>query len=175
MTFGLPVDMFPMTSEGELKVANQLKWIKKRTVKDILLRSFGFFDKVDMPNRNDVLVGKGKPNQLHPGNVRLRHLVELRLADYTVARKSEKTNLTREIVQTIKDSSARFLKKDHDGWWEEVSDEDAREKVSKTFGSTLVSSAKAFRSHQGPGFLDLGNEKRAKIQMLEGFVGDCFL
>jgi hypothetical protein len=91
-------------------------------------------------------------------------LVELRLADYTVAKKSEKTNFTREFVQTIKDSSVRFLKRDHNGWWEEVSDDDAREKVSKTFGSTRVSSAKTFRSHQSPEFLALGNEKRAKIQ-----------
>jgi hypothetical protein len=169
MTFGLPVGLIPMTSEGELKIANHLKWIKKRKVKETVDTSFGFFDKVDMPNRNDVLVGKGKPFQQLPGNVRLRHLVELRLADYTVARKSEKTNFTREMVQTIKDSSVRFLKKDHDGWWEEVADEDAREKVSKTFGSTRVSSAKTFRSHQGSGFIDLGNKRRAKIE-----TGGCF-
>jgi hypothetical protein len=161
MTFGIPIYLFPMTSEGELKLANHLKWIKKRQVKETLLTSFGFFDKVDMPNRNDILVGKGKPFQQHPGNVRLRQLVELRLADYTVARKSEKTNLTREIVQMIKDSSVRFLKRDLDGWWEEVSAEDAREKVSKTFGSTRVSSAKTLQIH-GPGCLASGNQKRAK-------------
>jgi hypothetical protein len=164
MTFGIPIDMFPMTSKGELKVANHLKWIKKRKVKDIMLKSVVDFGKVDMPNRNDVLLGKGKPNQQHPGNVRLRHLVELRLEDYAVARKSDKTSFTREIVQTMKNSSGRFLKRDRDGWWEEVPDEDAREKVSKAFGSTRVSSTKTSRSHQDPEFLDLGNEKRAKIQ-----------
>jgi hypothetical protein len=163
MTFGIPIYMFPMTSDGELKLANHLKWIKKRQVKETLLTSFGFFDKVDMPKRNDILVGKGKPFQQHPGNVRLRHLVELRLADYTVARKSEKTNLTKAIVQMIKDSSVRFLKRDLDGWWEEVSDEDAREKVSKTFGSTRVSSVKTLQNH-GPGILASGNQKRAKIE-----------
>jgi hypothetical protein len=166
MTFGFPVTVFPMTSGGELKVANHLKWIKKRKVKDKMLTSFGVFDKVDMPNPNDVLVGKGKPCQQHSGNLRLRHLVELRLADYTVVRKSEKQNFTREIVQTIKKSSGRFLKRDCDGWWEEVPDEDAREKVSKIFGSTRAASTKGtFRSQAGPGFLDLGNKKRAKMQM----------
>jgi hypothetical protein len=165
MTFGLPVTVFPMTSGGELKVANHLKWIKKRKVKEEMLASFGVFDKVDVPNLNDVLVGKGKPCQQHSGNLRLRHLVELRMADYIVVRKSEKKNFTQEIVQTIQKSSGRFLKRDPDGWWQEVPDEDALEKVSKTFGSTRASSAKKTYGSQGvPDFIDLDNKKRAKIQ-----------
>jgi hypothetical protein len=32
------------------------------------------------------------------------------------------------------------------------------------FGLTRVSSAKTFRSHQGPGLLNLGNEKQSKIE-----------
>jgi hypothetical protein len=170
MTFGIPVDVCPVTLDGEFKDSNHLKWIKKRQIKDRALKISGVFQKIDMPSRNDVLVGKGKPFQRHPGNVLLRQLVELRLAEYSGARKGEKTNLTRRVVQSIKDASGRFLKKDNDGWWVEVSDTDARGKVAKTFGSTRVSANPSLS--QNPGFIYLGKEKRAKVQA-DGCFGCC--
>ena len=126
MTFGIPVEACPLTLEGELKTANHLKWIKKRQVRDNAIRQTGVFNKIDMPGVNDVLVGRGKPFQQHPGNVRLRQLVELHVATYKAAETGEKGMVTLEILRTINDASGRFLKKDSDDWWVEVSWEDAR-------------------------------------------------
>ena len=126
MTFGIPVQACPVTLEGELKTANHLKWIKKLQVKDEAIRQTGVFNKIDMPGVGDVLVGKGKPFQQHPGNVRLRQLVELHVDKYKAAKKGDKTTITRGIVETITKNSGRFLKKDSDGWWVEVTRDDAR-------------------------------------------------
>jgi hypothetical protein len=168
MTFGIPVDVCPITLDGELKDSNHLKWMKKRQFKEGALKISGVFQKIDMPSRNDVLVGKGKPFQQHHGNVLLRQLVEIRLTEYSGTSKGDKTTLTRGIVQSIKDASGRFLKKDNDGWWVEVSDADAREKVVKTFGSTRLS-ANPSRS-ENPDSIYLGEGKRAKVQM-DGWFG----
>lgn len=127
-----------------------------------------------MPNCKDVLVGKGKPIQLHPGNLFFRQSVEYHLPEFVNAnKKADKTHLNRQIVKLIKNGGGRFLKRDPVGWWEEVTDDEAREKVSKTFGSAraIVSSdaAKPSNSKRQQELLPLHpntsfeKDKRAKI------------
>ena len=127
MTFGIPVEVCPLTLDGEPKLANHLKWLKKREIKDEAIRRTGVFNKIDLPGFSDVLVGKGKPFQQHPGNVYLRQLVELHVDAYTTSRRNEdKRTMVQKILQTISDQSGSFLKKDSDGWWVEVPVEGAR-------------------------------------------------
>ena len=158
----------PVTLDGELKVSNHLKWIIKRRVKDLAVRTTGHFNKIDLPGRDDVLVGKGKPFQDHRGNVVLRQLVELRLEEYNAARKGDKTTFTRDVVQLVK---GRFVKKDKDGWWEEVSEAYAREKVVRVFGSLRMKSKTA--PLQEPVFVRSRMEKRARVSS-SGCCGKSF-
>jgi hypothetical protein len=166
MTFGVPMDLFPVTSHGELKQGNHRKWIAGRKVKERELKMFGRFDKIDLPARDDVLVGKGKPIQRHPGNANLRLLVELRLDEYSRLARGAKGSCSDDVLRIIKESPGRFLRNDGDGWWVEVSDEDAREKITNTF---ISEQGKAGRN-QRTRMRKLSNEKRARIEQPRG----CF-
>ena len=82
-----------------------------------------------------ALPGRGKGIQAHPGNKRLRELVEANLGRYEQASRLEKTLLAETIVRNIKDTSGRFLKLDsgRGGGWSEVNDEIARDKIAHAF------------------------------------------
>jgi hypothetical protein len=71
LSFGLPSALLPFTHESELKTGNHKKWIQRRIVKDQELRQVGVFTGIDLPSRNDVLLGQGAPIQYHSGNQRL--------------------------------------------------------------------------------------------------------
>ena len=152
LSFGIPVDLFPITSEGELKKTNHMKWLSTRRSKEstrmsqhgqhqIYFASSMSDSQIDIPGRNDVLMGKGKPLQDHSGNVALRALVNIYLEDYQAAKKNDKVNYVNKVYDIItKSKHGRFLKKNEKGWWVLADDEkDAREKVGKTFTSELYS------------------------------------
>jgi hypothetical protein len=97
----------------------------------------GVFYGVDLPSRNDVLMGKGRPNQQHPGNVHLRMLVEDCIDEYQAAHGLvDKSDIVHKVCLMIKDRSGRFLQKDDDGWWRESTYADAVAKVRKLFQGT---------------------------------------
>jgi hypothetical protein len=150
LSFGLPSSSLPFTDEGELKTDNHKKWIKRRIVKEQELHRFGVFTGIDLPSRNDVLLGQGKPIQHHPGNQRLRDLCEIYLDEYNEADRQSKTLVAAKIMRLILHPSdplgrtghggvgGRFLKrkdcKSKSGWWVEEKDEDALiDKVCNTF------------------------------------------
>lgn len=81
-------------------------------------------------------IGRGKGIQAHPGNKRLRELVEANLDRYERASRLEKTLMAETIVRNIKDTSGRFLKLDsasRGGGWTQVNDEVARDKIAHAF------------------------------------------
>jgi hypothetical protein len=136
MSFGIPVHLFPITPEGELKKANHSKWVAKRKVKEEEENASLGEGKIDLPTMADVLLGKGKPIQQHAGNVRLRHLVESYLDAYLKMSKADKSAMARQVVLAVKEhGNGRFLKRDPFGWWVEIDEELARDKVIKTFST----------------------------------------
>ena len=71
-----------------------------------------------------------------PGNLRLAEIIDHNRHRYRACSRSEKTTISNEIVQMIKNENGRFLKTSYEGdqrGWVEVSDEVAREKVSHGF------------------------------------------
>jgi hypothetical protein len=127
LSYGIPVDVFPSTDGVGVKKRNWNQWIAKYIARDIeLATKGGVFSGVDLPTRNDVLWGKGRPIQHHRGNVQLRELVEDYLEEYQAA----------HLSLVIKARSGRFLKKDNDDWWRETSHEYAVAKVRKLFQLT---------------------------------------
>ena len=112
--------------------------------------------KILYPKINDILLGRGRPQQEYPGNLKLASIVESRREEYSTASKQGKTRKATEVVSMIKAYGGRFLKKaDHGpsstmqhqqdqaggsqtGYWVEVLDTRvAREKVSHSFRSKL--------------------------------------
>ena len=140
-TFGLPIDSLPLTSQLELKKNNHTKWIAKQVAKEKFLKEkVGkkgvVFTKVDVPGCDDVLAGVGKFFQQHSGNHSHRELVLGALGRYTEAiTKPEKDSVILDIVAQIRERGGRYLKKDTDGWWVEMTDEEAFQKSKKSFNN----------------------------------------
>lgn len=82
---------------------------------------------------NDVLFGRGKTVVEHVGNLRFRNMIGMQMTEYENANRLEKTYITEKIVEAIKGSDGRFLKRDEGGEWEEVDHETARKKVAHAF------------------------------------------
>jgi hypothetical protein len=91
--------------------------------------------RITNPSSRDVLFGRGKPFQSHPGNVYLHKIVNMHKDRYLKSRRYDKLAIAEEIVSEIKEGSngtpGRFLKRaEGEDHWVEVSSEVAREKVS---------------------------------------------
>jgi hypothetical protein len=64
-------------------------------------------------NDSDVLTGRGASIDRFPGNVRFRSLIKSKKKAYSDARQpTEKNFVAREVIQAVKDSSGRFLKRE---------------------------------------------------------------
>jgi len=83
------------------------------------------------PSKYDVILGRGQKCNLHPGNVRLRKLVDEAKHLYEQSEKREKGVMIARMVQAIQ-QQGRFLHESDIGW-AEVTDKVARQKVSHTF------------------------------------------
>mmetsp|Transcript_24761 Transcript_24761/g.69522 ORF Transcript_24761/g.69522 Transcript_24761/m.69522 type:complete len:615 (-) Transcript_24761:109-1953(-) len=85
------------------------------------------------PTSMDIISGRGRPCQQFAGNQRFNEfLLACKDAYYEKGMtKTQKTNMTLHIVQRLKKTGARFLKRDATGkWWEEMDDANARERVA---------------------------------------------
>lgn len=135
MSFGIPIDVLPISSEGEIKTQWQKKWLAARFKKEMNMEKHGHnFGRIDFPTNQDVLLGKGRPIQKHSGNVHLRNLVNVHTAAYYFATsKASKSQLTWKIVKDLQKAGGRFLIKDKEDCWVVASDKDARDKVGKLF------------------------------------------
>ena len=124
-TYGIP--NLPVNEDGSCSVEDHIVWLNHRKQKEE-----SEFDGITIPQRFDVLFGRGKGVTGHTGNVRVGYLIEVHRNEYENADKMTKTRIASSIVRMVHESNGRFLKKE-DGVWVEVSDEVAREKVSHFF------------------------------------------
>jgi hypothetical protein len=101
--------------------------------------SGGEIVRIDTPNPNDVLCGRGGNINSHRGNEQFRAFVEKRKRVYLTARfKREKRLIASSIVNEIRamDPPGRFLArmgslKDNNGYWYDIGNEKARDKTSQ--------------------------------------------
>jgi hypothetical protein len=176
MTFGIPIDDFPISSSGELKIDRHkefLEMLRRRESKHISMMVAGEERKpiINIPSRSDVLFGRGKPFQQHPGNLRLNMLVESMAEEYDSKRmRKEKTAFADEVAEEMKRTGVRFLHK-VDGIWEEADESMIRDKVSNTFRSVravmqkegrIVSLVKERKSKAVLARPDDGTKKRSR-------------
>jgi hypothetical protein len=148
MTFGIPVDDYPISSDMVLNRKKHLEWIQARRVLEVSLSASAAASTdnnamcgvspimVLVPKSTDILFGRGKFIREHPGNLRFGLIVESVFDRYEgLGRRSEKTVFTQDFVSKIKRTGGRFLKQQAGVFWQEVDDELAREKVSHTLRS----------------------------------------
>jgi len=136
MSFGIPIQSIPVTYEGELKTATHLQWLARRRLKESVMRLGESFEGIDLPSPKDVLFGRGKTNQEHSGNIIMRGIVAECVPEYRLTTRAEKGEMPLKILLQIKEGGGRFLKRNTDhGWWYQVSDEEAQEKLSMSLRS----------------------------------------
>jgi len=87
------------------------------------------------PHDEDVLFGRGGRTNHHPGNKRLRDIVQKYRDTYHQAKKVDKPKVSKLIVSALRSAipPSRFLRMNEDtAQWEDVGDKRAAEKVSQT-------------------------------------------
>jgi hypothetical protein len=137
MTFGLPVDAFPIIyDEDDFSLDNHIDWLSRREKLEACLDNTS--DKMEerristVPGPLDVVMGRGYETQIHPGNLRYLNIIAERQKDYKESLIHEKTAIATGIVRLIKEAGGRFLQHDGHGW-KLVDDKKARTKVSSAF------------------------------------------
>jgi hypothetical protein len=96
------------------------------------------------------------------------------MEEYQQACKLKKKYLALEVVVLVGKYGDWFLKRNPDGWWEKVSNKEAREKVSMTFCMSMSSGYRGIICAKGPHrYAGLENQKWLRIGQEE--VASCFL
>lgn len=90
-------------------------------------------ERVKTMNKYDVVFGRGRGHQNHPGNLRMRNIVEKYKAQYHSLKRQEKREMVGAVYKEIIEDGAKFLKKvDDEDAWVKVDVPVALQKVSHT-------------------------------------------
>jgi hypothetical protein len=90
--------------------------------------------RIDIPLSMDVLFGRGKPFEIHPGNKRMHVMVGENGERYNSIKQVERRAFAEKIVDLICGNGARFLKRvEGEECWVEVSHVVAVEKSATPF------------------------------------------
>lgn len=141
MTFGIPSDILPVGTSGEKKIEAHEEYVRRMRNAHEMVDNV---DRIILPGKFDVLLGRGKPLQKHHGNLHYHFVIEGYHDRYEKAMKLEKTQIAKFIVDTIQELGGRFLKQDEAGWVE-IDDEAARTKVSHTFRNHRIAARTAVK------------------------------
>jgi hypothetical protein len=116
---------------------------------------------IDMPAKWDVILRRGRIYQGHPGNIRMRQLMETYLADYSKASLKQKNEIVWKIIHelqhppnnsgqgsepfsdggvetvpsTTEGTMTRFLEVAPQGWWVQVDLKDVSRRLAKSIRS----------------------------------------
>jgi hypothetical protein len=134
LTYGIPMNFFPHNLDGEPLLDEHRKWIQQRRKKEKTIQKSVTERIIILPGPYDVLFGREKMAQEHPGNFRYLRILDEHRDRYDSVPKDGKTDVAVAVVEKVKSSSGRFLKIDGAGWVE-VDDRTARLKVSMAFRS----------------------------------------
>lgn len=136
MTFGIAIQDSPVSIDGSFSNEahrtwlGQLRAIEEKEVEPCLYTEENL---LFIPRRFDVLFGKTTLAREHTGTLRALHIVQMNFVDYEKLGKYQKTDVADKIISIIHESGGRFLKQIESGCWTEVSDVEARKKISHWF------------------------------------------
>jgi hypothetical protein len=137
MGYGIVKEALPIDLNGNLQLAGLAQYIEERRLREEEEETLeGFLrgnDHIPFPLEQDVLLGRGRPYQEFPGNLHLAELIHEHRQVYTSETKRQKTDIANQIVHLIQLAGGRFLKKNDQDVWGQVSQDAARSKVSNGF------------------------------------------
>jgi hypothetical protein len=124
-SYGIPVDLTPITESGNIKTTHLKQWLRLRKIIEVGMTPDGVkTDKVSIiecPRSNDVIFRPGTSMLCHPGNVVFRGLIEAK-QNRTTVKRAEKEEVALEIIKEVQEMGGRFLMWENGGWWSELHD-----------------------------------------------------
>ena len=84
----------------------------------------------DIVTDNDILFGRGRRVENHPGNKMFREFIQQYSDVYVTASRIGKTILLGNLVQILKEKNVRMLRKRENEQWQQVNDVQMKHKVS---------------------------------------------
>jgi len=152
---GIPSDTFPVDGDGNMRKDIQNAWFHKHQAMESPntklseierqkwdeLRIEDRSDDSDAtsgysspanPPRHDILLGRGKPIQNHPGNVCFREYLKQFSSEYDEAPRNLRRRVLGKIRQDLKGRGIRFLH-ERAGRWVECSAAEAEKTISQAF------------------------------------------
>lgn len=83
------------------------------------------------PQPNDVLLGRGKAVQRHPGNANFLRTIDEWWSLYHTCERGDKRQIVANVIDWVHSRSGRFIKHEPCGYWVEVSLKTAQAKVAQ--------------------------------------------
>ena len=113
-SYGIPVDLLPITETGNVKTKNHNRFIRMRTLREqertainsnVQMNSFQQQSQLDnivgCPGMHDVVFRIGDSYLCHPGNAKFRGWIESTFDDYDAADKDRMVEITRMLVDEV--------------------------------------------------------------------------
>ena len=138
MTFGIPVQVLPISSDGKIHLEHHKLWLEQRKNREAHERngavSASEAKHCVIPGPKDVIFGRDSIARTHLGNARYINIIASHQQQYDDCPTTyDRTIIAADIVLRIKESGGRFLKLDRAGRWVVVDDEAAKDKVTSAF------------------------------------------
>lgn len=125
-SFGVPVELIPLTDTGNIKTTYLKQWMKLRRIIEVMKMTEGANNNsasiIECPGSNDVVFRSGTSMSCHPGNVRFRCMVESKHEVPAIVSQTTQAELAEQLIEEIESRGGRFLKWDNRGYWSELKD-----------------------------------------------------
>jgi len=125
-SYGIPVELIPLTDSGNIKTTYLKQWIKLRRMIEVMKMTDRGNDNsvsiIECPGSNDVVFRSGTSMSCHPGNVRFRCMVESKHETPSIVSQSTQAELAEQLIEEIEAGGGRYLKWDSRGYWTEMKD-----------------------------------------------------
>ena len=113
MTFGIPVQVFPISVSGENQFEHHKMWVKQLRNSDQARVEWDNQkrQRCIVPGPKDVLFGREKLSRSHAGNVHYYHIIARRQEQYDNAQSiDERSIVASDIVLSVKESGGILTK-----------------------------------------------------------------
>ena len=133
-SFGILNEMLPIDNDGNISLDYFQAYLRDQIDKEQMQKELEY-GKIFHPRATDILMGRGRHQQEHQGNLYLTKLVEDHKEMYKSSRKNDKKHYPILLVKTIQENGGRFLKRSTilgEGWTV-VDDDVALGKVRNKF------------------------------------------
>lgn len=123
---------------------------------------------------NDVLCGRGRALENHPGNKAFRKRIHKFVGKYAQATRQEKGSMLVFLSRQMKDDDVHFYKRSDDGSWRELSESETKQKIGHALRDARERSKSKVATKQIQGISDqsihgmLNQIQTSRLQLMLG-------